>query len=96
MTRQRESGFTLLELLVATTLLALLLARVVERKARKLQRTESLSSLLDLLGTVRLAMVLQPSGEKGGRPRSEWQLEAGNQDATNLFRRIVPDTPPFV
>ena len=77
-------------------LLALLLARVVERKARKLQRTESLSGLLDLLGTVRLAMVLQPSGQKGGRPRSQWQLEAGNQDAVNLFRQIVPDSTPFV
>jgi transposase len=77
-------------------LLALLLARVVERKARKLQRTESLSGLLDLLGNVRLAMVLQPSGKKGGRPRSLWQLEAGNQDAVEFFRQIVPDNPPFV
>jgi transposase len=77
-------------------LLALLLARVVERKARKLQRTESLSGLLDLLGNVRLAMVLQPSGQKGGRPRSQWQLEAGNQDAVEFFRQIVPDSPPFV
>jgi transposase len=77
-------------------LLALLLARVVERKARTLQRTESLSGLLDLLGTVRLAMVLQPSGQKGGRPRSQWQLEAGNRDAVHLFRQVVPDCPPFV
>ena len=77
-------------------LLALLLARVVEREARRLQRTEGLSGLLDLLGTVRLAMVLQPSGKKGGRPRSEWQLETGNQDATDFFRQIVPNKPPFV
>ena len=77
-------------------LLALLLARVVEREARKLQRTEGLSGLLDLLGTVRLAMVLSSSGNKGGRPRSEWQLETGNQDATDFFRKIVPDKPPFV
>jgi transposase len=77
-------------------LLALLLARVVEREARKLQRTEGLSGLLELLGTVRLAMVLRPSGETGGRPRTEWQLEAGDQDAANFFRQIVPDRPPFV
>ena len=77
-------------------LLALLLARVVEREAQKLQRTESLSGLLDLLGTVRLAMVLQSSRSKGGRPRSQWQLEAGNQDAANLFRHLVPGRPPFV
>ena len=79
-----------------TCLLALLLARVVEREARRLQRTEGLSGLLDLLGTVRLAMVLKPSGQKGGRPRSEWQLEIGNQDATDFFRHIVPNKPPFV
>jgi len=77
-------------------LLALLLARVVEREARKLQRTEGLSGLLDLLSTVRLAMVLRSAGEKGGRPRTEWQLEAGNKDATEFFRQIVPDKPPFV
>lgn len=77
-------------------LLALLLARVVERKARRLQRPEGLSGLLDLLATVRLAMVLKPAGKKGGRPRSEWQLETGNQDATEFFRQIVPNMPPFV
>jgi transposase len=77
-------------------LLALLLARVVEREARRLQRPEGLSGLLDLLATVRLAMVLKPAGKKGGRPRSEWQLETGNQDATDFFRQIVPNQPPFV
>ena len=77
-------------------LLGLLLARVVEREARKLQRTEGLSGLLELLGTVRLALVLMPSGKKGGRPRSQWQLEVGNQDATDFFRQIVPDRAPFV
>lgn len=77
-------------------LLALLLARVVEREARRLQRSEGLSGLLELLGTVRLAMVLRPSGETGGRPRTKWQLEAGDKEATDFFRRIVPDRPPFV
>lgn len=76
-------------------LLALLLARVVERQARKLGRTEGLSGLLELLGTVRLALVLRPSG-KGGRPRAQWQLEDGPNDATAFFRQIVPDSPPFV
>lgn len=76
-------------------LLALLLARVVERQARKLGRTEGLSGLLELLGTVRLALVLRPSG-KGGRPRAQWQLEDGPNDATAFFRQIVPDRPPFV
>jgi len=77
-------------------LLALLLARVVESEARKLRRREGLSGLLELLGTVRLAMVLMPSGKKGGRPRTQWQLEAGNPDATDFFRQIVPNSTPFV
>ena len=68
----------------------------MEREARRLQRPEGLSGLLDLLAKVRLAMVLKPAGKKGGRPRSEWQLETGNQDATDFFRQIVPNKPPFV
>lgn len=76
-------------------LLALLLARVVEREARQQGRTEGLSGLLELLATVRLLLVLRPSG-KGGRPRAQWQLEDGAEEATALFRQIVPDKPPFV
>jgi len=79
-----------------TCLLALLLARVVEREARKLGRREGLSALLDLLGRVRLAMVLRPSGKKGGRPRADWQLEVADDDAADLFRALVPNRPPFV
>jgi len=77
-------------------LLALLLARVIEREARRLERPEGLSGLLDLLGRVRLAMVLQPSGKKGGRPRAGWQLEVADDDVAKLFRALVPDSPPFV
>jgi len=51
---------------------------------------------LELLGSVRLAMVIRPSGETGGRPRTEWQIETGNPDATDFYRRIVPDRQPFV
>lgn len=77
-------------------LLALLLARVVETEARKLHRSEGLSGLLELVGTVRLAMVLLSSGKRGGRPRSQWQLGNGNQAATEFFRNLVPDRAPFV
>lgn len=77
-------------------LLGLLLARVIEREARKLDHRESLSSLLDLLADIRLAMVLRPSGEKGGRPRAEWQLETVEEKAAELFHSIVPDSEPFV
>ena len=42
-------------------LLALLLGRVIEFEARRLHYAQGLSGLLDLLGTVRLAMVLRPA-----------------------------------
>ncbi len=77
-------------------LLALLLARIVEHQARGLGHRGGLSGLLDLLGTVRLAMTLRPSGKKGGRPRADWQLEVADPDLADLFRALVPDKPPFV
>ncbi len=77
-------------------LLALLLSRVVEREARSIGHRENLSGLLDLLGGIRLAMVLKPSGKKGGRPRAEWHLEKSDKDAVKLFKALVPDRPPFV
>jgi len=77
-------------------LLALLLGRTLEREARTLGYTEGLSGLLDLLGTVRLAMILHPSGKKGGRPRCTWQIEEAAPEAGRLFRHLVPDKPPFV
>lgn len=77
-------------------LLALLLARVVDREARALGRHEGLSGLLDLLSSVRLAMVLRPSGEKGGRPRAQWQLEVADDEVAELYRALVPNSSPFV
>jgi transposase len=77
-------------------LLALLLARMVEHQARNLGRQDGLSTLLDHLGRVRLAMVLRPSGTKGGRPRADWQLEMADEETAHLFRSLVPDRPPFV
>jgi transposase len=77
-------------------LLALLLGRIIEFQARQLHYTQGLSGLLDLLATVRLAMVLKPSGNKGGRPRCEWTLEQTEPQAMRLFRHLVPPQPPFV
>ncbi len=77
-------------------LLALLLGRVIEFEARRLHYAQGLSGLLDLLGTVRLAMVLRPAGNKGGRPRCEWTLEQAEPEAMRLFRHLVPAQPPFV
>jgi transposase len=76
-------------------LLALLLGRLIEFKARQLNYTQGLSGLLDALATVRLAMVLKPSGNKGGRPRCEWSLEQTEPEALRLFRSLVPAQPPF-
>jgi len=76
-------------------IVAFLLGRVLEREARKLGHEEGLSGLLDLLGTVRLAMVLHPSGAEGGRPRCSWQLEEASPKALRLLRHLVPDKPPF-
>lgn len=77
-------------------LLSLILGRVIEMQARKLGYTEGLSHLIDLLGEIRLAMVLKPSGKKGGRPRCQWQLEETNPKALNLLNHIDPTGIPFV
>jgi transposase len=79
-----------------TCLLALLLARVVENAARKAQWQGGLSGLLDQLGKIRLAMILRPSSEQGGRPKCEWQLEETPPDRLRLFEQLVPNRPPFV
>jgi len=42
--------------------------RVIEFQARQLHYTQGLSGLLDVLGTVRLAMVLRPAGTRVGDP----------------------------
>ena len=68
----------------------------MELESRKLGRTEGLSALLDLLGSVRLAMILRPSGKKGGRPRCQWQLEETEPEILDYFLNLVPNESPFV
>lgn len=77
-------------------LVGFLLSRLIEWEARKAAFTQELSGLLDLLGQVRLAMTLQPSGEQGGRPRCEWLLEDAPKDAFRLYRQLVPEESEFV
>lgn len=77
-------------------LLALMLTRLLERESSRLGHTAVSSRLLDLLGTIRLAMVLSPSTKKGGRPRCDWQLEDTDQDTRALFSKLVPAEQPFV
>lgn len=73
-------------------LAALLMARTVEHEARKAGFTGSLSGLLDQMGKLRLAMVLQPTQ---GRPRCTWQLEETDPANLALFSKLVPAKAPF-
>lgn len=77
-------------------LLGLLLARVIEYEAHQQGYRQGLSGLLELLGTVRLARVLQPGATQGGRPRCRWQLEQSEPEAWRLFQQLVPAQEPFV
>jgi hypothetical protein len=77
-------------------LLAYLLCRLIERECRAIGYEGGLSHLLDLLSTVRLAMIVQPSGTHGGRPRCTWVLEESEAEANRLFQHLVPSQPPFV
>jgi len=77
-------------------LLALMMGRLIERTARKLGRTESLSALMDELESIRLAMILTRSGAKAGRARAEWMLEKAETKRLQLFQALVPNAPPFV
>jgi hypothetical protein len=77
-------------------LLALLLGRVIEHEARRLNYRQGLSGLLDLLATVRLAMVLSPEEKKDGHLRCVWKLEECEPNVLGLFKHLVPPKPPFV
>ena len=77
-------------------LLALLLCRLVERESRGAGSQGSLSSLLALLSTIRLALVLWPADTSKGHPRCPWLLEDCAPEAWQLYQRLVPPVPPFV
>ncbi len=77
-------------------LMGFLLCRVLEWRTRQAGYTQDLSSLIDLLSQVRLALVLRSHGRSGGRPVSHWQLEEAPPEAMQLFRLLVPQKPPFV
>jgi hypothetical protein len=77
-------------------LVALLLCRLVERECRSAGYQGSLSSVLDLLSTIRLALVLWPADTPKGHPRCTWLLEDCATEAWQLYQRLVPPVPPFV
>jgi transposase len=76
--------------------LALLLARLLERQARHAGHPGSFDDLIERLASVRLAMVLRRPGPEGGRPRCQWQLEDLTPTTAALFRSLVPNQEPFV
>jgi transposase len=77
-------------------LIALLLCRLVERECRGAGYQGSLSSWLDLLSTIRLALVLWPADTPKGHPRCTWLLEDCAPEAWQLYQHLVPPVPPFV
>jgi hypothetical protein len=77
-------------------LLALLLCRLVERESRAVGSQGCLSSLLDVLGSIRLAMVLWPAETPRGHPRCAWVLEDSDPEAWHIYQRLVPPVPPCV
>jgi hypothetical protein len=66
-------------------LLASLWCRLIERECRALGYHSSLSQLLELLGSIRLALLVQPSGTRGSHPRCTWVLEESALEAKRLF-----------
>ena len=76
--------------------LAYLLCRLIERACRAIGYQGSLSHLLELLGSIRLALLVEPSGTRGGRPRCTWVLEESPAEAQRLFTHLVPAKAPFV
>jgi hypothetical protein len=77
-------------------LLAYLLCRLIERECRAIGYQGSLSPMLELLGGIRLALLVQPWGTRGGRPRCTWVLEESAAEARRLFNHLVPPKAPFV
>lgn len=77
-------------------LLGYLLTRLVEHEARALGWRECTSHVLDRLAELRLAMVLVPNPKPKARPTVSWQLEQCDDQVMSLFRRLVPEKPPFV
>ena len=66
-------------------LLAYWLCRLIERACRAIGSHGSLSPLLELLGSIRLALLSQPAGTRGGHPRCAWMLEESEPEARRLF-----------
>lgn len=82
---------------ISICLIALLLARLLHKVAREQhQYSGDVDTLFDDLGTVRLALLVQASIRKGGRPHCTWKLEHRDNSVVELFKTLVPNQEPFV
>lgn len=77
-------------------LLSLMLGRILELKARQLGRKESLTKLMDNLGKVRLALVMDFPSKKKNSKNISWVLENNNESVLEFFYSLVPQKAPFV
>lgn len=77
-------------------LLALMLSRLLEREVRQHGYKHCLSTLLDELATIRLALVMTAGTSKKAPVDCHWQLEETDEDTMSLFLKLVPNREPFV
>jgi len=83
---------------VSICLIALMLSRLLHKIAReKHGYSGDVDSLLDDLGTVRLALLMRSSGSrKGTHAHCTWTLEERSNSIDELFKILVPNQEPFV
>jgi transposase len=82
---------------ISACLIALLLSRLLHKIAREqYDYSGDVDTLLDDLGTVRLALLMQTPPGKGTRPRCTWMLEHRDNSVVDLFKQLVPNQEPFV
>jgi transposase len=82
---------------VSICLIALLLSRLLHKIAREQHEYPGdVDTLLDDLGTVRLALLMQTPASKGARPRCTWTLEHRDNSIVEFFKAFVPNKEPFV
>ena len=74
-----------------------MLSRLLHKVAREQHEYPGdVDTLLDDLGTVRLALIMQQPPSKGARPRCTWMLEQRDNAIVEFFKTLVPNKEPFV
>jgi len=82
---------------ISICLIALMLSRLLHKIARdKHQYSGGVDTLLDDLGTVRLALLMRTPARKGARPQCTWMLEERDNAIVDFFKVLVPNKEPFV